>query len=782
MEHFIGIDLGTTYSAVSTIDEFGKPVILKNSDGENLTPSVVYFDEHGNAIAGAEAKEMMLSGEDNVIMFFKREMGNPEFRFNVNGKDYSATDLSAILLRKLKSDAEIRLGSTVTKAVITVPAYFNDLQRNETIKAAQNAGLEVLRIINEPTAAAINYGITRDVDQKLLVYDLGGGTFDVTVLEIKDGDINVLATGGDHSLGGKDWDDCIINYITDQFVREFGEDPNDDPLTYNDLAFNAEKLKKQLSSTQSASMLVRYAGHRQKYEITRVKFEELTANLLQSTQEKTEEVLREAGLRWQDISGALLVGGSTKMPMVEKWVQEMSGRPPLRGINVDEAVCLGAGIQASIEMTNQSIRRGLPQGTFRKLSLPSGINLQIKDVMSHSLGVIAVSDDRTKYINSIIIEKNKTIPISAKRSFCHRTFPNSANNLEIYLTQGESADVHDVLVVSKYVLKGIQYIPGNITIIDIEYSYDEDGVINVSGYQTETTINLVAEKVKLSKNMEWLLERPKGLALPYSKYAGQSLIPGVKTDMYGNPLGSEYDLAKDGAFKGYKVVIVSLCSTWVNKISLRPVIDALQKKGFSVLIFSEKFTLQELKNVLDGNNSQLWLIADQKGHLSEEHYEFICDFFQKGRGLYIWSDNAPFLVDTNIIISRLFHTEMKGDYLGRKVLTIQKAEKEPGIIKDHLITTGVQSFYEGSTISNVRIDGGLKPLVYSSDGLIVTAYYDSDGKRCLVDGGFTRLYAEWDSAGTDRFVVNCAAWLANLERFGYSPEESDTETCNAIKH
>lgn len=510
MEHFIGIDLGTTYSAVSTIDEYGKPVILKNCDGEHLTPSVVYFDDHGNAIAGAEAKEMMLSGEDNVIMFFKREMGNPEFCFNVNGKDYSATDLSAILLRKLKSDAEIRLGSTVSKAVITVPAYFNDLQRNETIKAAQDAGLEVLRIINEPTAAAINYGITRDVDQKLLVYDLGGGTFDVTVLEVKDGGINVLATGGDHSLGGKDWDDCIINYITDQFVREFGEDPNDDPLTYNDLAFNAEKLKKQLSSTQSASMLVRYAGHRQKYEITREKFEELTANLLQSTQEKTEEVLREAGLSWQDISGALLVGGSTKMPMVEKWVQEMSGRAPLRGINVDEAVCLGAGIQASLEMANQSARRGLPQGTFRKLSLPSGKNLQIKDVMSHSLGAIAVSQDGNRYVNSIIIRKNKTIPISESRSFKHKTRRNSDNEMEVYLTQGEGTEVKECTVVGRYMIRNIEYVNGGETIIDLQYSYDENGVININGYQQETRKHLVAEKLPLQDDMSWLYEKPKG--------------------------------------------------------------------------------------------------------------------------------------------------------------------------------------------------------------------------------------------------------------------------------
>lgn len=510
MEHFIGIDLGTTYSAVSTIDEYGKPVILKNCDGERLTPSVVYFDEYGNAIAGAEAKEMMLSGEDNVIMFFKREMGNPEFCFNVNGKNYSATDLSAILLRKLKSDAEVSLGSTVSKAVITVPAYFNDLQRNETIKAAQNAGLEVLRIINEPTAAAINYGITRDVDQKLLVYDLGGGTFDVTVLEVKNGGINVLATGGDHSLGGKDWDDCIINYITDQFIREFGEDPNEDPLTYNDLAFNAEKLKKQLSSTQSASMLVRYAGHRQKYEITREKFEELTANLLQSTQNKTEEVLHEAGLRWQDISGALLVGGSTKMPMVEKWVQKMSGRAPLRGINVDEAVCLGAGIQASLEMANQSVRCGLPQGTFRKLSLPSGKNLQIKDVMSHSLGAIAVSQDGDRYVNSIIIRKNKTIPISEGRSFKHKTRRNSENEMEVYLTQGEGTEVRECTVVGRYMIRNIEYVNGGESIIELQYSYDENGVININGYQQETRKYLIAEKLPLQNDMSWLYEKPKG--------------------------------------------------------------------------------------------------------------------------------------------------------------------------------------------------------------------------------------------------------------------------------
>lgn len=576
MEHFIGIDLGTTYSAVSTIDEYGKPITLKNAEGERLTPSVVYFDEYGNAIAGAEAKEMMLSGEDNVIMFFKREMGNPEFCFNVNGKDYSATDLSAIMLRKLKSDAEVSLGSKVSKAVITVPAYFNDLQRNETIKAARNAGLEVLRIINEPTAAAIDYGIKRDVDQKLLVYDLGGGTFDVTVLEVKNGVINVLATGGDHSLGGKDWDDCIINYITDQFVREYGEDPNDDPVTYNDLAFNAERLKKQLSSMQSASMIVRYAGHRQKYEITREKFEELTENLLQITQDKAEEVLHEAGLSWQNISGALLVGGSTKMPMVAKWVQEMSGKAPLQGINVDEAVCLGAAIQASLEMANQSVRRGLPQGSFRKLSLPSGKSLQIKDVMSHSLGAIAVSQDGNSYVNSIIIRKNKTIPISESRSFKHKTRRNSDNKMEVYLTQGEGTKVGECTVVGRYMIRNIEYVSGGESIVDLLYSYDENGIINIGGYQNETCEHLVAEKLPLPEDMSWLYEKPKG------KIAMNIILAiDISYSMAGRPLQNASAAATEFVnnlnLKTSSVSIIGFSDSVIEYCSLSKDIKAIDK-------------------------------------------------------------------------------------------------------------------------------------------------------------------------------------------------------------
>ena len=210
--------------------------------------------------------------------------------------------------------------------------------------------------------------------------------------------------------------------------------------------------------------------------------------------------------------------------------------------------------------------------------------------------------------------------------------------------------------------------------------------------------------------------------------------------------------------------------------------QALQKKGFSVVLLDRRFSLKQLEKTLEDNKSQLWLVADRQIRLSKEYYDFICDFFESGRGLYLWSDNLPFFADTNVILSRLFNSEMSGDYYGDRILSIQTEDKESGIIQDHLITTGVQNFYEGITISNVKIAGGLAPLVYSSDGKIVTAYYDLDGKRCLVDGAWTRLCYKWDSAGTDRFVVNCAAWLTNLERFGYDSVNPENETCYAIKH
>lgn len=504
MEQFIGIDLGTTYSAVSTIDRYGKPVILKNRNEENLTPSVIYFQNDGTTLIGSEAKEALLIGDENVAMFFKRNMGNKYFFLTFHGKEYSATDLSAILLQRLREDAEKALGKAVTKAVITVPAYFNDLQRNETIVAAGRAGLDVLRIINEPTAAAIMYGSNKS-NQKIIVYDLGGGTFDVTALEIADRSIKVLSTGGDHELGGKDWDDMLLGYISEQFLNEFGDDPLSTIESYNDLAFKAENIKKQLSYATNATFSVSYNGNQGKYNISREKFEELTLSLLHNTTFKTQEVLDEAGLAWSELDGILLVGGSTKMPMVAEWVKKMSGKEPLRGINVDEAVCLGAAIQAQIEMNAQP-RYAIGGQTSQKYSLGG---MSIIDVMSHSLGLIAVNDDATKYINSIIIPKNQPVPSSETRPFQFKTRAQEPNELDLYLTQGEVEDATKCLIVNKYVFEGIEHTDREKAIIDIKYQYDANGTIHVAGVQRETGRSLTVRKCPLPNDMNWLYRKPE---------------------------------------------------------------------------------------------------------------------------------------------------------------------------------------------------------------------------------------------------------------------------------
>ena len=529
METFVGIDLGTTYSAVSTIDQNGKPVILKNREGEMFTPSVIYFGDDGEIKVGASAKKMQLEGEENIAMFFKREMGNPNFYRTFYGKQYNATELSTILLTKLKQDAEAALGKPVQKAVVTVPAYFHDLQRNETINAAEEAGLKVLRIINEPTAAAIMYGCNKS-NQKVLVYDLGGGTFDVTVLEITDETIEVLATGGDHELGGKNWDDKILTYIAEQFESEFGIDPLDDAETYNDLAYKAEFIKKQLSSTFNETFTISYKGNKGKYSISRENFEELTQNLLYSTTFMSEAVLNNAGLSWAELDGVLLVGGSTKMPMVENWVKSMSGKEPLRGISVEEAVCLGAAIQAQTIMGSTAIVKGKLQP-----------KKTIVDRMGHSLGLISQNPDHTKYINAKIIKKNLPIPSSEKRPFQFNTCAGKPNKLDLYVTQGELEDATKCVIVGKYVFDDIEHVNNGKTIIDIEYQYDANGTIQISGKQRETGRILVAQKCSLPDDMSWLVRKPEK-AIPHLSVVMAIDISG---SMAGNPLEKAMEAAQN---------------------------------------------------------------------------------------------------------------------------------------------------------------------------------------------------------------------------------------------
>jgi len=354
----IGIDLGTTFCVVATIDEMGRPVVLKNSDGKSITPSVIAFTPDRVAF-GDEAKGLQSLGNGNIASFFKNRMGDRSFYLEFNGQRYDATALSGLLLGKLKTDAEAALGKPVSKAVITVPAYFNNFQREATIEAGKLAGLDVLRIINEPTAAAIAYGIDKSrEDQTLLVYDLGGGTFDVTLLRVTTGAIQVIATDGDHQLGGKDWDGRIMQHVVNQFQEEFVCDPLADVETLNDLLVQCENAKRMLSDATSARVKIFFDGNKGSYTITRDQFDTMTTDLMERTKTLCNTVLGEAKkswtgteepVSWSDVDGVLLVGGSTRMQQVATAVETMSGKSVIRGINIDEAVAIGAAIQAEID-------------------------------------------------------------------------------------------------------------------------------------------------------------------------------------------------------------------------------------------------------------------------------------------------------------------------------------------------------------------------------------------------------------------------------------------------
>jgi molecular chaperone DnaK (HSP70)/uncharacterized protein YegL len=475
MGTFVGIDLGTTFSVVACIRPDGKPQTIPNQSGKTLTPSVVYLGE-GGPIVGEEAKERQSHGAVEVASFFKRNMGDPHFELSFCGRSYTATDLSALVLKQLKQTAEDFLKQAVTHAVITVPAYFNNMQREATIEAGRRAGLQVLSIISEPTSAALAYGM-RPVQgsQTIMVYDLGGGTFDVSVVQITPTEQRVLGTDGDHNLGGKDWDDRIVSYLAQKFEDEFGVELVGDD--FNELLVKAENAKKALSARTTVEVKVQAGGHAATYTISRDQFENMTTDLMRRTQEKTEQVLKDISQTWSQLNNVLLVGGSTRMPMVKNYVERMSGKPPLQTINPDEAVALGAAIQAAVEM--EALQGGAPMFTLagRKKSV---------DVMSHSLGMIAINDDGTKYINSIIIRKNQAIPSLQTRPYTLAVSRRGDSKCEVYMTQGETADPMSCAYLGKYVFTKIPPVSTKTAILDITYAYDKNGVVNVSGVERST--------------------------------------------------------------------------------------------------------------------------------------------------------------------------------------------------------------------------------------------------------------------------------------------------------
>jgi molecular chaperone DnaK len=486
MARFVGIDLGTTYSAVAHVNDEGDPELIPDAQGNPLTPSVVSFA--GDApVVGAAAKEDQEQGHPEVASFFKRSMGDQAFRLSFHGRQWTPVDLSALVLAHLKAQAEQALGEPVVQAVITVPEYFTSPQRTATIEAGRRAGLEVLKIISEPTAAALAYGLRPGAadrePRRVLVYDLGGGTFDISVVELTAKAIQVIAATGDHQLGGRDWDDRLALGIQQRFLRDTGADLFED-ADAGELLVRVEQLKRALSARRSAELRLPARAGNARYTVTRAEFEEMTRDLLERTGQLTEEALADARVSWAEVDGVLPVGGSTRMAMVRDWIERVSGRPPLGGVHPDQAVALGAAVQAALALEERS-------------TLRLGSRRQVQDVVAHSLGMIAESEDRSRYLNSVLIGRNLPIPAERQRPYQFSVRGGDRDVLEVYLTQGETDDPRDCAYLGRYVVTGFPAGTHGPVVLDIAYRYDENAVVEVSAVEraSGTTLEVQVEEV-----------------------------------------------------------------------------------------------------------------------------------------------------------------------------------------------------------------------------------------------------------------------------------------------
>ena len=418
----VGIDLGTTFCAVAHIDAYGKPQIIPNSESERITPSVILFDG-SHVIVGTIAKSNSVAEPEKIVDFVKREIGKSKQQFyrEFGNTRYSAEELSALILKKLKSDAEKYLRVPVTDAVITVPAYFNDAERTATITAGRLAGLNVLQIINEPTAAALAYGLDKlDENQTVFVFDLGGGTFDVTVMRINARRLEMVATNGDHRLGGKDWDDVLVNHVAEEFDRAHGENPLLDLQSYQSLQSSALAAKIQLSSRERTTIVHSHNGKSIKVELTRADFEKMTKHLVEKCKAICEIVMREAQMSWSQVNKILLVGGMTRMPMVRAMISELSSAPLVEDVNPDEAVAVGAAIQAVLSLLNEEDTTGeqtLPAETRQQFSSRDGGLIQVRNITSHTLGVVLWDERQLEEYVFPMIKKMTAMPAVVQNSF-----------------------------------------------------------------------------------------------------------------------------------------------------------------------------------------------------------------------------------------------------------------------------------------------------------------------------------------------------------------------------
>lgn len=464
MGKVVGIDLGTTNSVIAVM-EGNEAKVISNAEGERITPSVVGFSKNNERLVGRIAKRQAITNPDRTVLSIKRKMGT-DYKVEIDNKKYTPQEISAMVLQKLKTDAEAYLGEKITQAVITVPAYFTDSQRQATKDAGKIAGLEVLRIINEPTAAALAYGLDKDENQTILVFDLGGGTFDVSILEIGDGVFEVKATSGNNRLGGDDFDERIINWLVEEFKKEQGVDLRNDKMAMHRLKEAAEKAKHELSGVMSTDINIPYITATQEgplhleKSLTRARFEEMTADLVEKTMGPARQAMKDAGLKTNELDKVILVGGSTRIPAVQEAIKNITGREPFKGINPDEVVAVGAAIQAGV-LTGEVT------------------DVVLLDVTPLSLGIETLGGVFTR-----IIDRNTTIPTAKSQVFT--TAADNQTSVDIHVLQGERKMAGNNVTLGRFQLSGIPSAPRGIPQIEVKFDIDVNGIVNVTAKDTAT--------------------------------------------------------------------------------------------------------------------------------------------------------------------------------------------------------------------------------------------------------------------------------------------------------